>query len=617
MGAGHQAVGRQREHDAATVRVRGGGRRADASAAPPRGWGNQQVQRLARRAAAPPPLPCVQAMTTVGHADDPLEREADRVADRAGQGAPPLSRISRVGSGHGGAPAEPGLAQRIAAVLAGGGQPLSAVAREPFERAMGADFSHVRVHTDARSDDLTRDLHARAFTTGRDIVFGRGRYDPSSTVGQHLLGHELTHVVQQSGGRQTGGEIVQRSIGFEFETDWGVHGRSDPTREATEARRLEKHTSYKDGSRFTVQVDEASRGFRQGYEGLRRQIEFVVDPHPESVEGGRQLQQTMLDLLAEVARLERSAARAPGAGFKYPGAKRAMWVFPGAKTSAKPYVHARAQATAGLSLPAVTRLGTIEESTLQATRRQQGMAFSHASRSATLRGHRGALQTAAAGAAAIPGASRELAGLVTLLALYVKIFHDPGTAPEDYVKGHLPLLAKTDFATMFTHLPEAEQRTYRRDRSAFVKLVLQQVNAGSTFAVDKHQQVIPDRLRAGRDIPLTLRRWLRDIPEGVDRLTAREHRPLFGLGDLGTGAQEGKKVDVAPGRGADRMVMEFRAGAVKGFLTPREWLDFVFDYYDLVRRVHGRRNAPLWTEHQAPAQGQAPPPVARGRAFSV
>jgi hypothetical protein len=68
-----------------------------------------------------------------------------------------------------------------------------------MEPRFGADFSGVRVHTDGEADQISQDLSARAFTTGSDIYFGQGEYRPSSTGGQELLAHELTHVVQQSG----------------------------------------------------------------------------------------------------------------------------------------------------------------------------------------------------------------------------------------------------------------------------------------------------------------------------------------------------------------------------------------------------------------------------------
>jgi uncharacterized protein (TIGR02594 family) len=80
-----------------------------------------------------------------------------------------------------------------------GGQPLDENVRKPIEQAFGADFSGVRVHTDSQSDTLNRSLQARAFTTGEDVFFRQGEYNPVSQQGQELLAHELTHVVQQNG----------------------------------------------------------------------------------------------------------------------------------------------------------------------------------------------------------------------------------------------------------------------------------------------------------------------------------------------------------------------------------------------------------------------------------
>ncbi|MEH2198734.1 eCIS core domain-containing protein [Nostoc sp.] len=87
----------------------------------------------------------------------------------------------------------------------GGGQTMGDNIREPMEQAFGADFSGVKVHTDDRSDQLNRSIQARAFTTGQDVFFRQGEYNPGSRGGQELLAHELTHVVQQNGG------AVQRS----------------------------------------------------------------------------------------------------------------------------------------------------------------------------------------------------------------------------------------------------------------------------------------------------------------------------------------------------------------------------------------------------------------------
>jgi hypothetical protein len=84
----------------------------------------------------------------------------------------------------------------------GNGQPLSNDIRGPMEQAFSADFSHVKVHTDAGADAMSQSIQARAFTTGNDIFFKGGEYNTGSLGGQHLLAHELTHTIQQTGKRE-------------------------------------------------------------------------------------------------------------------------------------------------------------------------------------------------------------------------------------------------------------------------------------------------------------------------------------------------------------------------------------------------------------------------------
>jgi hypothetical protein len=67
-----------------------------------------------------------------------------------------------------------------------------------MEPRFGCDFSKVRVHTGPEASESTRELNARAYTVGRDIVFGDGWYEPRTANGRRLLAHELTHVVQQT-----------------------------------------------------------------------------------------------------------------------------------------------------------------------------------------------------------------------------------------------------------------------------------------------------------------------------------------------------------------------------------------------------------------------------------
>jgi flagellar motor protein MotB len=90
------------------------------------------------------------------------------------------------------------LQNRITA-LRGNGQPLAQSERAFFEPRFGTDFSQVRIHTGSQAAETARAVNARAFTLGRDIVFGAGQYQAHSTAGKNLLAHELTHVVQQQG----------------------------------------------------------------------------------------------------------------------------------------------------------------------------------------------------------------------------------------------------------------------------------------------------------------------------------------------------------------------------------------------------------------------------------
>ncbi len=83
----------------------------------------------------------------------------------------------------------------------GGGDPLAADQRAFFEPRFGVDFSGVRIHRGPGAATAARAVGARAYTLGRDVVFGQGEYRPETPTGRRLLAHELTHVVQQGGGR--------------------------------------------------------------------------------------------------------------------------------------------------------------------------------------------------------------------------------------------------------------------------------------------------------------------------------------------------------------------------------------------------------------------------------
>ncbi|WP_108802518.1 DUF4157 domain-containing protein [Aquimarina sp. Aq107] len=81
----------------------------------------------------------------------------------------------------------------------GKGNKMSGDTKNQMETGFGADFSSVNIHTDSNAVQMSQELGAQAFTHGNDVYFNKGKYNPDSKVGKHLLAHELTHTVQQSG----------------------------------------------------------------------------------------------------------------------------------------------------------------------------------------------------------------------------------------------------------------------------------------------------------------------------------------------------------------------------------------------------------------------------------
>jgi hypothetical protein len=191
---------------------------------------------------------------------DPYEREADSVAEsvmRMPERSPILSSGSLATSALPGAAvqrrcheceeegkdtkvqrkdyaaAAPEITPPVAAginALKGRGHPLSDATRAFFEPRFGADFSQVRIHTDTRAAGTANSINAKAFTIGGHIAFGAGQYAPASHEGRTLLAHELTHVVQQDGGRSS--SMIFRTedkgnAGTLIEKYRGPHGEID------------------------------------------------------------------------------------------------------------------------------------------------------------------------------------------------------------------------------------------------------------------------------------------------------------------------------------------------------------------------------------------------------
>ena len=184
----------------------------------------------------------LQPRLAIGPVDDSYEREAERVADQVMRMPAPIvqrapmhiqrcskcakaTRVEDMCPSCAAKAREGGLLQRDAvgampevtpdiessiSAMRGGGQPLGADVRAFMEPRFGHDFGKVRVHTNARAASTAAAVNALAFTTGRDVVFGAGQYQPGTDAGKRLIAHELTHVVQQGIARKIDSGILLR-----------------------------------------------------------------------------------------------------------------------------------------------------------------------------------------------------------------------------------------------------------------------------------------------------------------------------------------------------------------------------------------------------------------------
>jgi hypothetical protein len=171
---------------------------------------------------APPSRHTLQPKLAVGRVDDPLEHEADHVAEHVMRMPEPEATTSRraialtdrvlrrkcdqceaeeEGQIHRklAKSSAPGLSvpPMVHDVLRSPGQALDPATRRYMEPRFGWNFSRVRVHADERATQSALAMGARAYTVENHIVFQTNEFDPSRKEGKALLAHELAHVVQQ------------------------------------------------------------------------------------------------------------------------------------------------------------------------------------------------------------------------------------------------------------------------------------------------------------------------------------------------------------------------------------------------------------------------------------
>jgi hypothetical protein len=159
----------------------------------------------------------IQCKLTVGSVNDPMEAQADAVADQVmrmpekgliqrkcshceeedkAQRKPLTSFIQKKEASGNTTVASDGISTKIQETK-GSGASLDSSTKNFMESRFGTNFSNVRVHTDSQAVALSSELNAQAFTVGNDVYFNAGKYSPESADGKRLLAHELTHTIQQ------------------------------------------------------------------------------------------------------------------------------------------------------------------------------------------------------------------------------------------------------------------------------------------------------------------------------------------------------------------------------------------------------------------------------------
>jgi LysM repeat protein len=175
----------------------------------------------------------VQPKLAIGDVNDPLEQEADSMANKvigmqevspphhAGESSiqrkcsqceeevqrkPLASFIQRKEASAG--TVAPDAVSNQSHASKGAGSRMDENTQSFMQSRFSADFSDVKIHTGGEAIQMNRELNAKAFTVGNDIYFNQGQYDPGSSEGKHLLAHELTHTVQQ---QASSARLVQKA----------------------------------------------------------------------------------------------------------------------------------------------------------------------------------------------------------------------------------------------------------------------------------------------------------------------------------------------------------------------------------------------------------------------
>jgi Domain of unknown function (DUF4157) len=517
-----------------------------------------------------------------------------------------------------------------------GGVPLDRDTRQRMEGAFGIGFANVRVHADS---PIAPEIGAAAFTHGEHIHFASGHYDTASTSGQGLLSHELAHVVQQSAVRPAAdadsgvGQTVsssppgplRRKVGFEFETGIPIRTKDLGSDSLSKLSYQTKVYTARTGL-WKVVADSSN-------------MEFVTEPFVENDTGRGRLSSTMDEIqtwaggIPAVVTLARSknppeVGRVDEVLPNYGTAETGeLWkpflIAAGALTDAQ--VTASPQATGGVRLeqiPALVRAMLTESiagaqpaatglriGTLMGTRdaaltdenvalKQQfadyevGTGVRPVDFSSTLVGMNIYHAWALAQAEAMAGDQVDkyvanlgdltlnfdkLKGLLTLVVSYILVGHRQPTV-FDYSKLIAPLMARTNFYTMYRLLRPHEKTAFTDD------LVLTAARLPGTGGSRMYNKGFPHDGRIDRGP--TRAEWINSIKNGVPWAFGVTARDLMSQGSGSAAAANSTSLgsmteaDTSVGGNEDLAVLELRR--LPQNIHRLEWKQMALKIFDVI-----------------------------------
>ncbi len=435
----------------------------------------------------------------------------------------------------------------------GAGSALPAGLRVQMEQSFGADFGGVRVHQGGEAGALG----AHAYAQGENLHFAPGQYNPGSSSGKALIGHELAHVVQQRRGKvavpqgkagpyaqvnadrgleaeadragaaaaagmqasvsghahgsaapqaRSAGAPIQGNFGFEVEVGGGDGWRATFDKKGGEVpdRARDPETNKKPKLPPKGFAITSQDGFQLQAEdsGAERTIEFVTDaPGLKSRSDFEKTLASVADLGKQLA--QRNGQQAFNAG-EIGGA-------PSIKLSPGGALTGSLQATAGVPLAAIPALfDEIKEAGWEGA---DNMQFAKKSAEKSLEG----IGNDIIGQEDVSG---ELLGLVTMLKYYIML----GSSKQfrSFPKGIFNVMSRTNFTKMFSMLPQHEREAIVNHMDTWVQAVTGSFNAqepvvNSVFNYDDSHK------SDAMSIATTRQDWLEDMPN-EDRLTKDGHQ---------------------------------------------------------------------------------------------